>query len=179
MKADRQDNYKSNNKKTYDKTHYIDGNTVRKVAPVPEYDRERKKQPNQPKRQPAKRTRRKYKQGIDFFTMSFLTVALLLTVYVCIAYLQDQSTIREINKEIIALENELSNTRDANNFTATTLDQAIDFDYIYEVAVGKLGMVFPNENQTIRYKKPDHDYVRQYQEIPEVKLSTLLDKLLP
>ena len=45
----------------------------------------------------------------------------------------------------------------------------MDRNYIYAVAVEKLGMRYPKENDIVYYEKSDEGYVRQYHDIPEIK----------
>ena len=42
-----------------------------------------------------------------------------------------------------------------------------DLDYVYRVATKDLGMVYPTEEQVIRYNRTESEYVRQYEDIPE------------
>lgn len=47
----------------------------------------------------------------------------------------------------------------------TTAD--CDLEYIYQMAVGVLGMVYPNNNEVVYYENGATGYYRQYQDIPE------------
>lgn len=173
--------YRSNNN-----TMYVSGNTARKLSAAPErvrrdYDERITEVPNRsiskPKNKPALKPA--IGRGIDFISMMVLVLAMVATLAVCIEYLKVQSGIIQLDKEIVNLEKDLSKRLDTNNAMRNSLAAAIDLDQIYEVAVGELGMVFPNKNRVITYDKNDVGYVRQYGDIPEVDKNSILDKLLP
>jgi cell division protein FtsL len=154
-----------------------DGNTARKLQVVPGYD---ESEDLEPIRQPARKRRRKPKAniGIDLFSVLFLTIAIAVTLYTCIEYLQVQSGVTEQNKEIAKLEHSLVKLQNQNKDDLSKINTSLDLNYIYEVATKELGMVYPNKNQVIPYKSNLSDYVRQYKDIPEEDNKTLLDKIL-
>lgn len=162
---------------------YVSGNTARKLAVVPErdrygYDEQVIRRSNQTqKTKPARKP--EVSRGIDFLSMVILTIAIISTLSVCVEYLNVQSGVTQLDKEIIKLENTLADLKDTNNAMKNSLAEAIDLQKIYNIAVGELGMVFPNKNKIITYDKNDVGYVRQYSDIPEVDKESLLDKLLP
>lgn len=162
---------------------YVSGSTARKLAVMPErerygYDEQIIEQPNRtqkskPLRKPA------VGRGIDFVSMVILTAAIIITLSACVEYLKVQSGVTQLDKDLIKLENSLTDLRDTNNAMKNSLAAALDLQKIYNIAVGELGMVFPNKNRIITYDKNDVGYVRQYSDIPEVDKESLLDKLLP
>lgn len=147
-------------------TSYIEGNTVRKLNAVPDIRRE--EQPYElpsPRRQVQKQPRAL--QGISLSSLLVLTVAIIATLYVCVEYLKLQTEVQHMDKVILSKEIELSTMRDKNDAAFEQLDKAVDLDYIYQVAVTKLGMVYPNNNTVIAYQSPEENYARQYQDIPD------------
>ena len=54
---------------------------------------------------------------------------------------------------------------------------SVDLDYIKDVAINELGMVYAREDQVILYENTTRDYVRQNGEIPKEE-STLMDQIL-
>lgn len=178
MGTERRPQRRSNNRNMV----YIDGNNARKLMPVPE--REQDVRIVRERNRKAKKTEKTAKaisvnRGVDFLSMIFLTSVLVVTIFACIKYLDLQSELKQMDKTILTLENDLDNLIDKNNSIAIEFDKEIDFEYIYQIAVGELGMVFPNNNQVISYEKKIYEYVRQYEIIEDVKISTLLDKLFP
>ncbi len=162
--------YQQNNYTTY-------GNTARKLQVVPDYQNPEELEPI---RRPAEKKRRKPKanMGIDLFSALFLTMAIAVTLYTCIQYLQVQSQVAEQKKEIAEMEHSLVKLQNQNKDALAKIDTSVDLKYIYEVATKELGMVYPDKNQVITYESNLSDYVRQYENIPEEADSTLLDKIL-
>ena len=164
-----------NRRKTY-QTPYVEGNVVRKLAPAPQYDREQiHKEKQEQEQEQQRRQQRKTKSlskphvghGIDFISMLLLVVAIGLTLYVCVGYLQVQADITKTEMEISKLSTELEVLRASNNAFEESLDVQLDWDYIYQTAIGELGMVYPNKNHVITYEKNEDGYVRYYKDIPE------------
>lgn len=106
-------------------------------------------------------------RGIDFFSMLFLATAIAATLFCCIVYLQTQADIVQLKKEIGKLEMDLEEASVENEGFALSLEaSAPDLDFIYNTAVGSLGMVYPNNNEVIFYSSDDEGYYRQYGDIP-------------
>lgn len=168
----------SEKKQRYQYQSYaVYGNTARNLQVLPGYEEENDLSPvRQPSRK--KKIKPKANLGIDLISVFFLTVAIAVTLYTCIDYLQVQSEITEQNKEIANLEHSLVKLQNQNKDDLVKLNTTLDLNYIYRVATKELGMVYPNKNQVINYKSNLSDYVRQYKEIPEESDSTILDKIL-
>ena len=147
-------------------TSYVDGNTVRKLKAAPDIRRKEERYVTPaPRRQERQHT--KTLSGINFASLIVLTVAIIATVYVCVEYLMLQNQVTQMDKSIVRLEKELIVLTNENDATYESIDTALDLDYIYQVAVDELGMVYPNKNEIITYKSSSSDYVRQYEDIPE------------
>ncbi|MBR4776917.1 MAG: hypothetical protein IK007_04810, partial [Lachnospiraceae bacterium] len=84
-------------------------------------------------------------------------------------YIEVRADIIQANKKISAAQNELKDIQNKNNALMGKLDVEMDRNYIYAVAVEKLGMRYPKENDIVYYEKSDEGYVRQYHDIPEIK----------
>ncbi len=153
------------------------GNTARKLQVIPDYEESGDLEPI---RRPAREKRRKPKAntGMDLFSLFFLTIAIAVSLYTCVEYLQVQSGVTERNKEIAELERDLTKLQNQNKDALSKINTSLDLNYIYKIATTELGMVYPNENQVIPYESNLSDYVRQYEEIPEGNDTNLLDKIL-
>lgn len=91
----------------------------------------------------------------------FLTFALLLCAVILINYIHLQaSVISHINK-ITRLETELNTLKRSNDEKKNRLESNIDLEYIRQIAIGELGMVYANEDQIILYKTQKHDSMRK------------------
>lgn len=147
---------------------YDDGSAVRKAAPqrdngkkknhikayVPETDVEAAHKP-------------RVGRGIDFFSMILLSGAIVACVYFCFNYLQTRADIIQLEKSVNRLESTLKNAeRDNEAFKLSLEAEAPDLNYVFETAVGKLGMVFPDNNEVIYYNVNEGGYFRQYGDIP-------------
>ncbi len=147
-------------------TSYVEGNTVRKLSVAPEVWREEEQYiAPSPRRQEQRQP--KAFSGINFASLIVLTVAIIATVYVCVDYLMLQNQVSQMDKSIIKLEKELTVLTNENDASYEAIDTALNLDYIYQVAVEELGMVYPNKNEVITYKSSSSNYVRQYEDIPE------------
>ena len=84
-------------------------------------------------------------------------------------YIEVRAEITQANKKIEVAKTELKDIQNKNSALMSQLDVEMDRNYIYAMAVGKLGMKYPKENDIIYYTKADEGYVRQYHDIPELK----------
>ncbi len=161
MEAKKRQYYKENMR-----TSYIEGNTARKLAVVPDYDRE-----VQPIRRPSPRKQERKQpkafSGINFASLLVLTVAIAATVFVCADYLKLQTEVTKMEKSIKTMEKGLTALTNENDAAYAVINTAYDLDYVYKVAVEELGMVYPNNNEVITYEGSDEGYVRQYEDIPD------------
>lgn len=156
------------NKRRYqhenNRTSYVEGNTVRKLQAVPDYQRE--EQYELPSHRRQEHTRTKSLSGINMASLLVLTVAIIATVYVCVDYLKVQTQVTQMEKQIVSLEKDLLAKTNENDAANEAINTAFDLDYVYKVAVEELGMVYPNKNTVITYQSSKDDYVRQYEDIP-------------
>ena len=65
-------------------------------------------------------------------------------------------------------EMELKNMIAQNNELEASINNYMDLQYIYQVATEELGMTYPKKGQISEYENSSAEYVRQYEEIPEV-----------
>lgn len=125
---------------------------------------------SRPKRveQPELKPKVKIGQGIDLISAFFLMCAIAATLWVCFNYLKVQSDVVQLNKAISSLESQISGLEKENNALAAVLEnEKYDLETVYQMAVGVLGMVYPNNNEVIYYDNEPEGYFRQYQDIPE------------
>ena len=146
---------------------YIQGNTVRKAAPVePEISNPERVRRNRPVSRRVKRNQDKalYMDAPYVFA---LTVAAICTLFLCINYLTMQSSITTKVKEIASVEKEIENLKAQNDALETRIKTSVDLDYVYKVATEELGMVYANKDQVRLYNKTESEYVRQNENIPK------------
>lgn len=150
----------------------IEGNTVRKIQPV--------ERPAIERRQPRKVQRHQEKNSVQYVNVLytvFLAAAACMVLWSCVQYLQLQAETTSRVKNIAALETQLEELRKENDDNYTRIMTSVDLDYIKDVAINELGMVYAQQDQVILYDGRTRDYVRQNGEIPQ-KDPTLLEQIL-
>ena len=154
----------------------IEGNTARKLEVREERYYRRQERPEEPR---AYRVERDQKiQYTTVIYMLFLTVAAAMVLWSCVNFLQLQAETTSRVKNIAALETELEDLKKENDDNYTRIMTSVDLDYIRDVAINELGMVYADEDQVILYDGGTKDYVRQSQEVPKNKKNSLVDQLL-
>ncbi len=151
---------------------YVEGNTVRKIQPL--------ERPEKRQRQKHHKRKAVYKEQIQYVNVLytvFLSAAAVMVLWSCVNYLQLQAETTSRVKNIAALETQLENLRKENDDNYTRIMTSVDLDYVKEVAINELGMVYASEDQVILYDGGTRDYVRQNGEIPEEE-TTLVDQIL-
>ena len=122
-----------------------------------------------PSARPNERVKIKKKYNFGFIELLMLVVALVAVVHAVYGYIETKAAITQANKNIQAAKQELTDIQNKNEALIRNLDVEKDRNYIYTVAVSKLNMIYPKENDTIYYETPSDGYVRQYHEIPTLK----------
>ena len=102
-----------------------------------------------------------------YFNLCIMT-AIVATLFVCVNYLKVQSDVVQLNKSITALEKQITDLDKENDALEAVLEnESYDLETVYQMAVGVLGMVYPNNNEVIYYNNESEGYFRQYQDIPK------------
>ncbi len=91
----------------------------------------------------------------------FLVLAMCVAGYVLIHYIQLQADITTATERIASQEKELNNLKVANDEELSRITSSIDMEEVKRVAIGELGMVYPQEGQIITYSNEGKDYVRK------------------
>jgi len=96
-----------------------------------------------------------------------LTIAAVITLFLCMNYLHIQASITSRINNIETLELKLEHLKSENDALQTRIDTYVDLDHVFKVATEELGMVYANKNQILLYNKTESEYVRQYEDIPK------------
>ncbi len=145
---------------------YVYGNTVRKLEPV----RQRPEVSEPDSRTRARyRVRRNQEKALqmDLPYVIALMIAAVCMLWLCVSYIELQSTLTARMDTIQELEQELEAARVANDALETNINTSVDLDYVYQVATEELGMVYAGRDQVLLYDRTESEYVRQYEDIPE------------
>lgn len=120
----------------------------------------------------------------DFFTFAFMAIGLLAIAYCAISFARVRARSQELDRELTTLNNEYITLVRMNDEAEQEIARSVDLNKVYEVAVGKFGMVFPKDNEVITMSFKNEGYVRQYDEIaaaekPEQTVfESLMEKLM-
>ncbi|MCI8596940.1 MAG: cell division protein FtsL [Lachnospiraceae bacterium] len=154
-------------RKTADRSRqaYMSGTAVRKLQPV--------EVPAKRRRQGVRQrsgVHRAHREKMRYFSIGytiFLTVASVLTLFVCAGYLQLQANNTALMKNIASLEQQLTDLKTENDDEYNRVTASVDLEKIRDIAIHELGMVYANADQVVLYDNTGSDYVKQYADIPE------------
>lgn len=163
---------------------YVDGSAARRLQEVParEYQRPaepaRKRTPSQkPVKHPqqshqlskAARRNREKAMSMNRSFVVFLAVVSVAILFFSVNYLQLKSQITRQLKVVASLESELTDIREDNDAYESQVLSTADLNRIKKIAIGRLGMKYPSDEQKMTYTISKGSYVRQYQDIPDSK----------
>lgn len=139
----------------------VEGNTVRKIQHPERQERVRRSS-----RQAQRHAQESSVRYANVLYMVFLAAAACMVLWSCVQYLELQEETTSRVKNIASLETQLEEMRKENDDNYTRIITSVDLDYIKDVAINELGMVYAQEDQVILYDGGTRDYVRQNGEIP-------------
>lgn len=99
----------------------------------------------------------------------FLAAVSVAVLFFSTHYIQLKSEITARLREVAALESELSQLKEDNDAYYSQVTSNVDLTSIKKVAIGRLGMKYPSDDQTVTYETSRSSYVRQYQDVPDSK----------
>ncbi|MBR5968527.1 MAG: hypothetical protein IK001_08030 [Lachnospiraceae bacterium] len=139
---------------------------------APERDERRRGRAARPERRPeygqqkAPETKVRYRVKVGLLPVMVFAVAIAALLSSAFGYLEVQSKINQADKQIRIAQTKLADVEALNASLSSALDTEIDRNYIYTVAVARLGMVYPDKNQVVYYEPAEEGYVRQLSAIP-------------
>lgn len=141
--------------------YYVEGNVIRKEERAYETYGESREQVS--RRVHRNRAKARH-MSAPYVVM--LTMAMAVSVVICYQMLTLKAEILSSKQHIVTLQNQLDDLRLSNNAVEDSIAIFTDLDHIYKVATEEMGMVYPTEDQVIRFDKTESEYVRQYENIP-------------
>ncbi len=150
----------------YRRETYVYGSAARELAPVPERNLPRKERHTLSSRTLENR-RRAAKMNIRY--VAFLAAATAATLAICIGYLKLRSEVDGRVGRISRMERELKEVKTENDATYNRIMKGVNLEEIRRIATEELHMVYADESQVIFYDSEESDYVRQYEDIPEME----------
>ena len=173
---------------------YVEGNTVRRIAEVPDRRRQpgrqqpgRRKQTDRNRRsvqaapapaavpkqkrqlsEAAQKNRQKA-TAMNWGFVVFLAVVCTAILFCSVNYLRYKSEITARMRSVANLEEELAQLKEDNDAYYSQVTSTVDLNQIKKTAIGRLGMRYPSDDQTVSYSTSGNSYVRQYQDVPDSK----------
>lgn len=155
---------------------YVYGNTARQLQEIPD---RYKKPKNRRKKAEIINYQKKVKarQGLSKEAQQnriaatsmgagfacFLAVMSAILILCCIGYLQAKSELTHKMRAVANLESELETMREDNKEYESQITASVDLEKIRRIAIGKLGMGYPTQEQRQTYELPEQgSFVRQY-----------------
>lgn len=162
---------------------HIDGNTAKRLQEVPQTR-------NRPVQQKKKRVRsaqkvrteqelhrisketrknRERAKNMNIGFVAFLALVSAAVLFFCVNYLQLKAEITARMSDVASFESELAQLKEDNDAYYSQVTSDVDLKEIKQIAIGRLGMKYPSEDQTMTYQTARSSYVRQYQDVPDTK----------
>lgn len=143
---------------TGSRTHnaYVYDNTARKL--------ELQRQLESPQRRvlsPEVQVNRAKAKHMNFGYVLFLIAALATAAVILISYIRVQAEITTMTEYIAKQEKILNNLKISNDEMLTRIESRLDLEEVRKVAIGELGMTYPEEGQIISYEAVNYDYTRR------------------
>ena len=142
---------------------YLQENIRQQECRQPNVSARNAQQRNQLSRE-TQRNREKAKSMGRGFVL-FLAVVSVAVLFCCVNYLQLKSDLTGKMKTVAVLETELSQVKEDNNAYESQVTSDVDLNTIKKLAIGRLGMNYPTDDQKKTYSMPSNSYVRQYQDV--------------
>lgn len=149
---------------------YVEGNTVRKLNNSPAAAARRAEDRARELRERRQRQIQRNQQkalNVDIPYLIVLVIASVCTLTLCFNYIQLQTTITARITSIEKKEQTLDKLKSENDALQNSIDTKTDLQEVYKIATQELGMVYPGQDQVIKYDKTESEYVRQYEDIPK------------
>ena len=99
----------------------------------------------------------------------FLAVVCTAILFCSVNYLRYKSEITAKMRSVANLEEELAQLKEDNDAYYSQVTSNVDLNQIKKTAIGRLGMRYPSDDQTVSYSTSGNSYVRQYQDVPDSK----------
>ena len=107
-------------------------------------------------------------KGFSEWVIKLLTISGIAILFIAVINYLTISNTKKINaKKISELESQSQRLKESNLQAEISLNTSIDYNEIYKTATEELGMVYPNEEQIIRYSSDESEYVIQFSPIPD------------
>ena len=107
-----------------------------------------------------------------------LTCTILMTLFMCVFYLNKELSVSSQRNLIVRLENQYKQLANENDILTSYMTPKWDLNEIYEIATNELGMVHPDGQQVIFYNQESVSYMKQFAQVPEEQQQNHLTNLV-
>ena len=148
-------------------SQYVEGTAVRELV-----NRPVRKTPEPtlvPEVSRAAKVNRQRATQMNLGYVLFLTVISVVTLFLCVNFVQLKAQLTSQMESVAKRETELSVLKADNDAFYNSVASSVDLEYIKSVATNELDMKYPSEEQVVYFDTSGNGYVRQYQDVPEVK----------
>lgn len=145
---------------------YVYGNAVSQPERLPSETRENR--PARKRRTSRQVIRNRHRaQRISPAYATFLVVAAVCAVFVCVMYLRLQADVLNRADQITALQEELTDLKESNDTAYNAAEDSVNLETVRDKAMNEMGMVYESQGKVIYYQSPTSDYLKQYDDIPQ------------
>jgi cell division protein FtsL len=117
--------------------------------------------PSKKKLSTRTRKNRDKARNMNFAYVCFLSAALITAAAILISYVQLQADLTNMLSDVAELKTQLHNLQMSNEEAYNRVENNIDLEQIKRVAIGQLGMTFPEEGQIVTYDNTGNDFFRR------------------
>lgn len=153
-------NNRNDVRRTHASNQYVQGNAAKQLDVVTAIQEKEVR-----KLSTSARKNREKAFHMSFGYVLFLSLALLLSSYVLIGYIELQASITSTKKVIAELEVEYHNLKVKNDEEYSRINSLVDLDEVKRIAITELGMKYATEEQIVFYDSNESDYVVQLRDI--------------
>lgn len=97
---------------------------------------------------------------------TFLIVAAVCAVFICVMYLRLQQCFESCRSDHCAAAG-TDGSEGTNDTAHQAAEDSVNLETVREKAMNEMGMVYESQGKVIHYQSPTSDYVKQYDNIPE------------
>lgn len=166
-----------------------DGNAARRIQEIPDYREEsreaarrralerelreaRQIRSEREQRQMLKKQRQMEKTRSRQMTMNrafivIIAISCAFLMGISVYYLQLKSQITTSRRTVASLESQLASIKEDNDAYYNNITSDVDLNAIKKIAIGRLGMKKPTDDQLEYYVTSRSTYIRQYQDVEE------------
>lgn len=148
---------------------YVHGNAALQLEPLQKEKKKKKKTKLKIVKQKARPRRDLYTKAQvmqNRMTLTITVIALLAVCLSCFNYLNLQAEVSGKAAVISELEEKYVDLKTDNDLAEVVIDSSIDYNYILDVAINELGMVYPKKDQVVVYNSQKMEVVKQLENIP-------------